>query len=188
MLQNKLTYSFDQMNGEERLQELILYIASKCSDDPRFGATKLNKILYFADFLSYMHYGEPITGVEYMRLGQGPVPKRLVPVREKMISRGEIAMAIQSLRIGEQHRIVALRDPNLDLFKPRDIAVIDNVIEQLWGKKAKSVSEMSHGIAWKIARDKESIPYQSIFLSDDGITKDDVDKAQELINEYGWQV
>jgi hypothetical protein len=42
----KLTYKFDEYNSDERLQELILYIAEKCEEDPTFGATKLNKILY----------------------------------------------------------------------------------------------------------------------------------------------
>ena len=30
--------------------------------DERFGAVKLNKILYFADFEAYRRLGEPITG------------------------------------------------------------------------------------------------------------------------------
>ena len=40
--------------------------------------------LWWSDFLAYAETGEPITGLEYMRLGNGPVPKRLMPVREDM--------------------------------------------------------------------------------------------------------
>lgn len=188
MPEQELTFSFEGMDSDERLGELIVYIASKCGNDPKFGATKLNKILYFADFFSYMLYDEPVTGAEYMRLGQGPVPKHLVPVREKMKARGDIGIAIQPFYGKEQHRIVAQRRANLDMFKSRDIAIVDDVIEVLWGKKAGTVSQISHGIAWKIAKDRESIPYQAAFLADDGPTPEDVDRAQELINEYGWQV
>jgi hypothetical protein len=187
MWQEKLTYSFENMNPEDRLAELLVYIAAKCSDDPSFGAIKLNKILYFADFMSYMQYGEPITGTEYMRLGNGPVPKHLVPVREKMRAKGAIGMEVKPFQGGKDyHRIVALQAPNLDLFKSRDIWIIDEVIKMLWGKRANVVSELSHGIAWKIARDHESIPYQAAYLEDDVITQDDINRAQELANEYGW--
>ena len=49
------------LDGEVRLLELILYVAEKCQDDPKFGATKLNKILWWADFLAYAQHGTPIT-------------------------------------------------------------------------------------------------------------------------------
>jgi hypothetical protein len=77
--QREPTFSFppDIVDGEARLRELILYIAARCERDPRFGATKLNKILLFADFLAYFRRRRPITGVEYMRLPNGPAPRRL---------------------------------------------------------------------------------------------------------------
>src|SRR5437660_6974881 len=54
--------------NEVRYKELVLYICQKCATDQKFGATKLNKILYFSDFLAYAELGEPITGFEYQRL------------------------------------------------------------------------------------------------------------------------
>ncbi len=39
------TFKFDDMDGDDRLAELILHIAKKCEDNTSFGATKLNKIL-----------------------------------------------------------------------------------------------------------------------------------------------
>ena len=47
----------------QKFKELVLHISQKCADDPSFGAVKLNKILFFADFASSAHYGTPITGV-----------------------------------------------------------------------------------------------------------------------------
>lgn len=189
MNKQELNYSFDDIDTtDEKLGEMIVYVATKCGDDPNFGATKLNKILYFADMISYLNYGEPITGTEYMRLGQGPVPKRLLPVRDVYQKNGDIGLAVKSYYGKEQHRVIAQRLANLDIFKPRDIAIVDEVIADLWDKNASDVSELSHGIAWRIAKEKESIPYQAAYLSDEGITKEDIERAQELISEYGWDV
>ena len=63
-----LTYMVNIPSGKHRMAELIVYIADLCQEDPTFGATKLNKILFYADFASYAKYGRPITGQEYQRL------------------------------------------------------------------------------------------------------------------------
>ncbi len=154
------------MSKSDRLKELILYVAQKCADDPTFGATKLNKILYFSDFISYEKYGSPITGVAYMKLDHGPAPKALVPVRKEMERDGDIAV-VETPYCGKiQKRILAKREAKLDSFSARDIAMVDHVIDCLGKASAAMVSHLSHNIAWKIAGLKGEIPYESVFLSD----------------------
>ena len=81
---SKLHFVFALPESERRFRELLLYICEKSATDPKFGATKLNKILYFSDFLAFARYGKPITGFEYQRERNGPVPKRLVSIRNQM--------------------------------------------------------------------------------------------------------
>ena len=45
--------------------ELVLYIAKRSEDDPRFCAVKLNKIMYYSDFGAYRRLGQSITGANY---------------------------------------------------------------------------------------------------------------------------
>ncbi len=187
-LQNHLKFEFPEFEGNVRLRELILYISQKCANDPTFGATKLNKLLFYSDFFSYFRYGEPIAGLEYQKLPNGPAPKQLVPVRESMVSSGDVAMQKVSFFNKQQHRCVPLRDPDLSRFKGRDIALIDELIEGLWGKTASEVSELSHKRAWRIAKDRESIPYQAIFLSDDDeLTDAEIAHVAELNREHKWE-
>jgi hypothetical protein len=182
------TYSFPELNGEARLRELILYIATRCESDHRFGAIKLNKILAFADFVAYFRRRRPITGVEYMRLAQGPVPRRLKPVTAAMELNHEIVMRTVQDGKFEQKRVVPLRAADLSLFAPDDIAIVDEMIQAFWGKTAKSVSEFSHGVAWKVAGDKELIPYEAVFLSDEELTDYDIARTHELARRFGWQL
>jgi len=183
-----LTFDFPEMEPDIRLRELMLYVAKKCSDDPSFGATKLNKILYFSDFLSYLNDGRPVTGSEYMAQQHGPVPKRLVPMRQELEGAGDAVVEKRTRLTHEQHRLVPLRDPDLSLFSSREIAIVDEVIERLKGRAAWEVSMLSHGMAWNVPAEGESIPYQAAFLSSDPLTPDDIAWAQELINEHGWAV
>ncbi len=160
-MEEHLTFEFQNLDGNARLRELILYVSQRCADDPTFVATKLNKILFYSDFFSYFRFGEPISGIEYQRLPNGPAPKQLLPVRNQMLRAGDLAMEKISFFNQQQHRCVPLRDPNLDQFKGRDIALIDDVIQKLWGKTATEVSKLSHQRAWRIAKDRDSIPYQA---------------------------
>src|SRR5580698_8863354 len=128
---NKLTFEFDNLSGEERLRELILYISSECANDPTFGATKLNKILFFSDFLSFFETGKPITGVEYFRLEYGPAPKLLKKVRGQMIKNHELAVVETEFFSKKQHRTIPLRKPDLKKhFKPDEIAFVAKIIRE----------------------------------------------------------
>ena len=181
------TFSFPDMDPDRRLAELILYIAEKCERDPNFGATKLNKILAFADFSAYFETGRPITGAEYMRLPQGPVPRRLRPVRAELEARHEIAMRVVSVGKYQQQRVVPLRSPDLSIFTAAEIAAVDKIVDAFWNHTATQVSEFSHGIAWKVAENKAPIPYEAVFLSDEPLTDYDRVRTAELASERGWK-
>ena len=181
------TFKFDEVDGDDRLAELILHISEACEDDPTFGATKLNKILWWADFLSFARHGQAITGVEYQRLKNGPAPKRLVPVRARLVGNGDIVVQERSVFKRTQKRIVPMRKANYTLFTAKQIALVDEMISDLWGDNAITVSEQSHGKAWEIARDRQSIPYESIFLSDEPTAPQDVSETHELADRFGWE-
>ena len=120
---------FDQ--DEEKLKQLILYISQKCADHKGFGSTKLNKILYFADFIHYANTGTPVTGVEYQRLPWGPAPRRMKPVLDGMQESGELAMQHGRVLAGYiSKKPVNLADPQLELFSADEISIVDYVIER----------------------------------------------------------
>jgi hypothetical protein len=181
---SKPTFKFKVNHSDEKLGELILYIAKKSQNDPHFGATKLNKILFFSDFYNYANHNAPITGVEYMRLGAGPVPKPLVPVRQKLIAKK--AIAIQELAVADgynQKKVVALREPDLSIFSAQEIEIVNMIMETLKDSNASEVSELSHGKAWQAAKDRESIPYEAFWISDEPISACDKSITLQLIQQ-----
>lgn len=172
----------------EKFKELLLYIADKSVEDRNFGATKLNKILFFSDFVAYGKYGRSITGARYQRLDQGPAPKELVPMQESLIEEGDAYLFERSHYGHIQRRLLARRDPDLRLFTGEEIAVVDEVIEALSSMTARGVSALSHDklAAWAIAKDKEEIAYETIFVSQEPPTLSDIRRGIELAQQYGW--
>ncbi|MGD1069005.1 MAG: type II toxin-antitoxin system antitoxin SocA domain-containing protein [Bryobacteraceae bacterium] len=171
---------------ERKFRELILYISQKCADDPTFGATKLNKILYFSDFYHYGNTGSPITGFEYQKLPNGPCPRKLLPIRAKMLKEGILGIQAKSLRNGNiQHRTVNLRRPDLSVFSAEEIAQVDQVIEGLAMANAETASELSHRMmGWIVARDNETIPYATVFLSSQPLTAEDKQRGLRFAKSH----
>jgi len=167
--------------GERKLTELILYISKLCAEDPFFGSTKLNKILYFSDFLAYGNLGRAITGVAYQHLERGPAPKMLLPVRARMIKRGDLRLDSRVDPFGyEQKRPVALREANVDLFEVKELRLVNQVRVALSNANATEASNISHReVGWKTTKMKETIPYASIFLSDEPLTQAEIRFAQK---------
>lgn len=170
---------------DKRLGELILYIASRCERAQYFGKTKLNKILFYADFLYYKKTGASITGQEYMRLDQGPAPRRLVPVVEAL--KGErFAFRKERLFGRVQERPLAIDEPDLTLFSGDQIAMVNEVIEAFWDQTGKAVSDLSHSLpSWQLAANGETIPYSTIFLSDRPLSEAEIEHGRRLTVELG---
>jgi hypothetical protein len=159
--------TFDQQDAEQKLKELILYIAARSADDSNFGAVKLNKLLYYCDFRAYQELGTPITGVQYVRRQEGPAPRRLLPVRRAMEEGNEILLWKKPLpgQYNPQDRVVPRREANLDLFSSREVALIDSVIQECWSKTGTQLSEETHQVVgWRLATEGEEIPYETAFI------------------------
>jgi hypothetical protein len=165
---------------DRKLKELILFISRRSERDPNFGATKLNKLLFFADFLAYAKLGHSITGQDYQKLPNGPAPRRLVPITKEMSGKSDSSFAwAERQRYGRLQKVpVALREPNLDGFSAAEIAIVTDVIETLAERNAKEVSTLSHEFdGWKLAEQGETIPYETALVKFAKPRRSDVNQA-----------
>lgn len=152
--------SESQAERDKRLQEIILLIALRSEGDEPFGSVKLNKLLFYADFLSYVRFGESITGQEYQALPQGPAPRRLLPVIEKMKRQEVLAIREHDYYGRNQQRPLALDTPDTTEFVYEQIELVERVVKHFWGKNATEMSLESHQfVGWKLAKKGETIPY-----------------------------
>lgn len=171
--------------NDKKFRELVIYIAERSDDDPNFGATKLNKLLFFSDFGAYLKMGQPITGATYQRLPHGPAPRQYVPVARDMAQKGDI-IETQVMRYSKtQKRIIPNREADLSVFSAEEIATVDNVIDSHREMTGKDVSNKSHAMpAWDLANNMETIPYQAALLNGNTVelTADHLEYFQKSID------
>lgn len=183
----KLHYTIPVERSLQRFRELIVYISQKSANDPHFGATKLNKILYHSDFRAFERFGVPLTGMPYFKLPAGPAPKNLIPVRRALIN--ERAIEIHKVQVGpyEQDRTVALREPVLSHFSADELQLVDEVVGELWSQTAGEVSDASHDIRWRVLNLRDLLPYEFAFLSNEAVTPREIERTAELAQRFGWE-
>jgi hypothetical protein len=176
-----------------QIKELIIHIAQSCKGDGNFGATKLNKILFFADYFYYLRTGDTLTGQKYMRKQFGPVPAEIEELKAELRRKRDIAIAIEDSGMYRRERVVALRDPKLEGIDPKKIIFLQKAVEvfcrpeRSWN--ASSMTQYSHDtIAWLSTKDRGEInPITYLFgtIQDQNkILKEDIERAKELEARY----
>jgi hypothetical protein len=169
--------------NREKFKQLVLYIADRSADDPRFGAVKLNKILYYADFLAYRRLRRAITGDAYQHLSEGPAPKHLLPIREELLLQGLAHIETREYFNAAQRRLVADQRPTPGVLSDDEIGIVDEVIEALWNMNATDVSNLSHEeFGWQLTTEGETIPYSTAWIESnrEPLTEEQVAFGQEL--------
>ncbi|MBI1387408.1 MAG: DUF4065 domain-containing protein [bacterium] len=166
----------------KKYRELIKYISARSSEDRFFSVTKLNKILFFSDFLAYKKIGASISGDNYHKEPFGPVPNHAEKVLKHLIKKGEMAQSIGMLGQYEQKKPVTLQEYQLDLFSPEEISIINIVLDQLEEQSATQVSDLSHKFSgWQLVNIGEDIPYHTVLLSDSEPSQEAIEYGKKLL-------
>ncbi|MHB2021660.1 MAG: Panacea domain-containing protein [Candidatus Xenobia bacterium] len=170
---------------DAKFKALVLYVAHRCQFMENFGATKLNKILFYSDFLAYRRTGKPITGQEYQKQPNGPTARRMLPLLAELVESKQAVMQRKEIFDYQEDRLIPLAQPELTrLFTAEEIALVDQVIEWLGTKTAKWISHRSHaGLGWRVVDFGETIPYQTALIERRPLSKEDRDHALKLADE-----
>lgn len=167
--------------SEAKLRELIIHIATLCDRDEPFGATKLNKILFNADFEAYRKWGKSISEQDYFALEWGPAPRVMKRVVSDMVKKRELAIQPKDYFGEQQDRPIPLRRANLDIFDVQELNLLFETINKHWGKSATQMSNESHEfLGWAVAGLKETIPYKVALVGTRGPTLDEIRRGEEL--------
>ena len=169
---------------QERLAELIMFVANRVLGDPMFGAVKVNKALFYSDFEAYRRTGSSITGAVYQHLDQGPCAHQFLPALRSL---GDDLKEVQrETPTGTRREFLPLRDSRVELFSGPEIAIVDEIVEWLRPLTAGQTSALSHEtIAWRLTEDRDEVPYGAAVLSSDTPSEDDRVWLKEVARRGG---
>jgi len=130
--------------------------------------TKMNKLLFYADFLSFRNTGYSISGIRYRAIDMGPVPENFQSLFEYLSNTGEIEIRTTLFPggyTGEEFRAKEERPYNPGLFSDAEIETLEKVVARFKNYSASDIVEQSHKEkGWMENQDtKQLISYEYAF-------------------------
>lgn len=175
--------------NQEKFEALVLFIAHRKKDDPRFGRTKVAKTLFYSDFDAFRDQNGPLTGATYIRMPFGPFPQELEATETALDSRGVVYLDYVK-DVYEEKRIVPLGPPpdTADLVEPWELQLVGIWADRIASATAREISRLSHHHpGWLLARETgEPIPYETALLPQERPTGLQAERAKEVARERGW--
>ena len=143
----------------ERLKNLLLHILEQMGETFQ---TKMNKVLFYIDFLSYRERGMAISGLAYQAMEFGPVPQRWDRVYSAF---DDVEQREKQVQGQECLSLWANGTADMSGFSAGEMAVIDKVCEFMMKMTSREASLMSHKEPmWNAHVEKqELIPFSEAF-------------------------
>lgn len=121
-----------------RLKNIMLAVLERCNE---VWCTKMNKLLFYIDFLSYRERGFAMTGLTYRAIAFGPVPERWDRVYSQF---AEISQDFQQVGDFVGSVLRANSAVETDSLSEDDLKIITTVCCTLGEKTSRKVSQISH--------------------------------------------
>lgn len=142
----------------EKAIEAIIYLASKVSKPDLYDICKL---LYIVDKASLERYGRFVFGDTYYAFEQGATPSKAYDLLKRARNSSQ-----NGIRVID-NKVIAEREPRLELFSKSDIECLNDVIEEFGDApfyvKAEAAHDAAYYKAWnKRTKDSEIMPIESI--------------------------
>ena len=148
----------------EKFTEMVVYFSEQIQP----FKTKMNKLLFYADFLMFKQTCFSISGVRYKAIDRGPVPNNFQSIFEYLANKYEIDIFTTEFPqgyTGEQFKARNDRPFKADLFSENELIVLEKVATVFKPTSTNDIVELSHlEEAWKKnEKDKSVISYEYAF-------------------------
>jgi putative zinc finger/helix-turn-helix YgiT family protein len=139
-------YEPDEYSGYRRLDLSKLFNAILHFCRGGVTKTKLNKELFYADFIHYARHANSITGLRYARAPYGPVPDNFECYYAVMINEDGTLRAEEKVYSDEAsgEEYYAEKEPDLSAFTEPELKTLLDVKDRFKDFTAKKIVDLAH--------------------------------------------
>jgi len=138
-------YEANQLSGYRKLDLAKLFNAILFFCRGGILKTKLNKLLFYADFKHFKEYTVSITGAQYVHVPFGPAPDKYALYFATLVENGSLTIKevpFSENAVGEE--FTSAKQPDLSLFFDSELKVLATVKEYFKNFTAKKITDFSH--------------------------------------------
>ena len=127
----------------KKFSEMVVFFTQKLEP----WKTKLNKLLFYADFIAHKQTGFSMSGVQYRAIPMGPVPNNFNSIFEYLANKDEINICYTNFTnggTGEQFRPNPNKTFDKELFSETELRILESVAERFKETSTNEIIEISH--------------------------------------------
>ena len=136
------TYTGFRKPNLSKLREMVIFFAHCC---PSYK-TKMNKLLFYADFGFFKDFGVSISGHTYKAIPYGPVPSMYETIFENLAETGCIDVLFEPTENGSRReKLMGRQDRSFKaiLFSQEEISYLEKIAEKFKDTSASELVEIS---------------------------------------------
>jgi transcriptional regulator with XRE-family HTH domain len=126
-----------------KFSEMVVFFTEKLEP----WKTKLNKLLFYADFNMYRQSGFSMSGVQYRAISMGPVPNNFNGIFEYLANKNELDINYTKFEdggIGEQFKPNQNKTFDKELFSETELVILISIAERFKNTSSSEIIEISH--------------------------------------------
>lgn len=150
------TESSKCIDWEKYKQIITNFIKYWSDEDGKITKTKLAKLCYLLDFAWYYYNLEPITGLDYRKIQQWPVPDAYFATIDELYDEE----AIDIIPKWKTLLIENIWNPESDKLSEDELNMLQDIAKKWKWKQTKEIVDFTHKqLPWMMSYDKELVPY-----------------------------
>lgn len=126
---------------DKKNKEIIHYIISKA---PKSSVTSLIKLAYLTDLVSLKKRDCKVSNFKYIRYLYGPFDNEIYKIIENLLEEGSIESSLQFTLDHDYPIYTVKEEPNLKKLSVEDQSIIDDVLQELSGYGARTLTELAY--------------------------------------------
>jgi transcriptional regulator with XRE-family HTH domain len=125
-----------------KLAQMVMYFSEKVEPT----VTKMNKLLFYADFSHYKLTGVSISGTRYIAHNYGPVPDRFRTIFDYLVNNDYIKAESFQYEgyVGENFVKSDQKSLDRNLLEPTELKVLDEISQKFMHLTATKTMDLSH--------------------------------------------
>jgi uncharacterized phage-associated protein len=160
---NKKTYNCGMENAcidVKKYANAVLYFLTYCNNE-YLGKTKLNKLLYYLDFIAFRDRKQSVTMDEYLHEQYGPVPSNIDRTLSEL--KAEKKIDVEEVAINNDNhkfKYTPLVEPDMNVFDDYEQRLLSDICNEFAMWDTKKIVDQTHlEAAWLYSKPYDKVDF-----------------------------
>lgn len=130
--------------NKSKYKNSILYFIKHCNNR-HLGKTKLNKLLYYLDFISYRDRGKPVSGDVYIHEEYGPMPSKTDEILSELKKEKKVKIDFdETYKTSGRYGFSNLKNPKINVFDEYEKKLLKKICKYFFVWSTDKIINQTH--------------------------------------------